>query len=218
MTRHWEAEGKRQRQRRYAELILPAAMGLAAAAAGREALDAFVIEGARAVYPRPSERSAALDDLARRIRLLCLMLPQIEPDGEGINMFDAVLEIAAIARGDEPRLFAKIELGPNSRRRANAFRLALHQAHALMWDAFFRGEGLEPKEAHLLVSSAFGEDYTTWTRWRDPVQREIGDLHWNVLMGKAKNFRSQLAQDLDEAKVKVRRDGERYRAEKRRQQ
>jgi len=198
-----------------AELLLPAAMGLAAEAVGRDVLATFS-EREMATYPQAGDRSAALDDLARRIRLLCLLLPQVQDAGR-ISMFDAVGEIVAIARGDTPRLFAKLDLGPNSRRRANAFRLALFQVLALMWDAYFRAEGVEPREVKLLISAAFGEDHTTWSRWREPVRQEIGDLHWNVLMDKATKFRTQLARNLDEAKSMLQRDGADYRAEKRRQ-
>lgn len=192
-----------------ATLLVTSALYAAARAVGEDAM-----QSALGAAPTPdAPREDHLRHLAQRLFLVDCFLPG---NRTAPSSFDAAMtELEALARGDEPRLFAQI-----GRYRGNTYRACKHKMRALMWDAFLRcTTDMKPGEVQTKVGAAFGAAPATYKAWEKPVRRELGEKEYGALMDMATGeYRGlMMAGDLQTAMERLARDGRAYQADQRRE-
>lgn len=125
-------------------------------------------------------------------------------------------ELLALAAGDAPRIFVAQE-GVKGRP-INAYRRARHQLRALAWEAVLRSYNNSTADTHNLVATAYGEEWTTIARWKEPVIRELGqDQYDRVMRDASRGFSVEVGfmRSHEEAEDRLIAHGLQWRAEKR---
>lgn len=158
-------------------------------------------------------RNLQLEGLAHRLNVLS-HLESNDFAVSPMSLSKVSEEVRAIANGDAARLLA--EFPGTSGRRINAYRLARLQLRALEWHAHLRHVGNAPATAKSAVGSAFGEDWSTISRWRDPITRELGAQALERALKLARQDRWLMAgfwRTPEEAEAILVRNGKAYREE-----
>ncbi|MDR6788723.1 hypothetical protein J2Y58_002088 [Sphingomonas sp. BE138] len=79
-------------------------------------------------------------------------------------------EAMAIANGDTPVTFAKLEMVPTTKHREHRLKL-----RAISWDAYLRGRGMSSVDRAWTIGKAFNADWSTInTSWRRDI-RPLGE-------------------------------------------
>lgn len=109
-----------------------------------------------------AEREELLHLLATRLHITSTLFWSLPNDS--ISLSAVTSEALAVARGDAPLLFARLE-----GRKVN-YRVLRAKFEALKWDKFLDGMGLGPPDRHARIASAFGQEWETIRRrWKKDV-------------------------------------------------
>lgn len=109
-----------------------------------------------------ADRGVILETAARRIFYLSTIFGKMPLDAAA--PFKVVEEAMAIARGDAPLMFARLD-GQKVNHRIGQAKFG-----ALKWDAYLRGRGLPPGKRHALIAEAYGAPWDTIRRaWKRDV-------------------------------------------------
>ncbi|RYD57203.1 MAG: hypothetical protein EOP83_21160 [Verrucomicrobiaceae bacterium] len=156
-----KAETEEDRQG-WSRLLLHHAVDFASKICGEEVIkDAYgsAIEG---------DRQDALDKIARRLSVVQSIYSPFDKLETPGSLWSAMSEVRAIANGDEPKLFAKLD----GRRRR--YRLALTKLRALEWEAYLKALGVGSVERRARITVAYGYEWDTIYRWGDDIKSTLG--------------------------------------------
>ena len=163
--------------------------------------------------PNAAPDAEHLRKLAERLFAVSLIFAGSNPKAKS-SLESASDELRAIAAGDAPRIFRSMDAVKG--RPINAYRIAFHQLRALAWEVFLKAQGNSPSDTHGAIHNAFGAEWTTISRWKAPVIRELGQQHYDRAMrDAARGFSPELGliRNTDQAIARLERHGQEYQAE-----
>lgn len=115
------------------------------------------------------DRQDALDKIPRRLLLILGIYGREDRADVPGSLTSVMAEVRAIAMGDDPKLFKKLE------GRVRRYRLALLKLRALEWNAYLSAMGLPAFERQGRISIAYGYSWDTISRWADDIRPIVGD-------------------------------------------
>lgn len=144
-----------------AMMMLSEAASFAGELVGEEALHRISRGGTSS-----NNRAEKLKSLARHLALARQMVALSSAATAIVD--EALEELGALYRGDNPRLFA--QLG----RAVKPVRVARAKLMAAVWDAYLEGLGVPILERHAAISVSFGHEWDTISRWARQVEEVLG--------------------------------------------
>jgi len=110
---------------------------------------------------------AGNDPLGHIAGRVILALPILVSPADDFGQ-ELLFEIAAVASGDHPKMFAK-RAGEKSK-----YRISRHQLEALKWEKFLEGRGQSAVARQNRISSAFNLTWDAIRRWRSECSAALG--------------------------------------------
>jgi hypothetical protein len=156
-------------RREWAPVLVAEAMEIAAYICGPNVIaDAYGVPNPEAADP--SDRLDALQALRRRLMYPQRLFAEVDRAGGAGSFGNAQAELQAIASGDAPQLFAKLNPNKTVKHRVHSARLLL-----LQWDAYLEAKGVSGPDRHSEISRAAGFDWATIYKWGRKVRDTFGD-------------------------------------------
>lgn len=115
-----------------------------------------------------SDRAAVLFATARRLIAMSAVFGTMDDDAAA--PFKVAEEAVAVANGDAPVMFARLE-----RRKVND-RINRAKCEALLWDAYLKGKGMKPAERRAKIATAFGHAHG-WETIRRGWRRDVANTY-----------------------------------------
>lgn len=156
----------------WAKLLINDLLDIVAQVAGPDLLATAYGEN-----PESDDAAGVLAALAQRTSLAARIFASLESpnDLHPSSLLAASEELAALASGDAPAIFAQHQR--NRAQRTNAYRLAQRQLAAFEWEAFLAEMGEATAVRRARITMAFGAQWDTVRKWRSPISRLLGSRH-----------------------------------------